>query len=111
MLSPIVPIARIERSPQESARYFRNTVLTAMQVRRRRAISSWTSWPADFGAAETLKVWEKVGERLSLQSMPPKNKPQPSVEEAKTLHGWLDVGLAPPTRAGNMRKVGRLFGV
>ena len=48
----------------------------------------------DFQPAETAKAWEKVGERLASHSMPPKSKPQPSAEEAKALHGWVEAGLA-----------------
>jgi len=46
----------------------------------------------DFAANES--AWKNVFERLNEGSMPPKNKPQPSAAEQKTILAWVASGLA-----------------
>ena len=73
---------------------------------------SLDSLAADFMKADTATAWEKVGERLEANSMPPKSKPQPSREESAAMRkldrsgGWCG-----PMRRGNGRKAGRSIGV
>lgn len=47
----------------------------------------------DLKTAETIAAWKAVGERLTSRSMPPKSKPQPTVDESKSVTQWLDAGL------------------
>jgi mono/diheme cytochrome c family protein len=44
------------------------------------------------------ETWETVKQRLQRKEMPPKNKPQPTEAERKTVIAWIDAEL---TRAGN----------
>ena len=58
---------------------------------------SFESLPADFFDGR----WVRVHDRISNQQMPPKNKPQPSPDEAKQLTDWLSKEL---TRASLARQ-------
>jgi Protein of unknown function (DUF1592)/Protein of unknown function (DUF1588)/Protein of unknown function (DUF1585)/Protein of unknown function (DUF1587)/Protein of unknown function (DUF1595)/Planctomycete cytochrome C len=44
-------------------------------------------------AIKNPKVWEKVADNLRSATMPPQNKPQPSVQELDALNTWIDVAI------------------
>ena len=44
-------------------------------------------------ALKNPKLWEKVADNLRSATMPPQNKPQPTIPELDALNTWIDVAI------------------
>ncbi len=60
---------------------------------KQRANIRFDRYKADADALKNPKLWEKVADNLRSATMPPQNKPQPTIKELDALNTWIDVAI------------------
>jgi hypothetical protein len=70
---------------------------------------------ADFASVERTRLWTKVHDRIADGEMPPRNSPQPSAQERRTVTNWLhdrllatDRDSLPPVGSLVLRRLNRV---